>query len=85
MAAILFSEIAENQYQQANGTLYPHKSLLMIILTQPKIGCVGHFVNQKLTKINISQAYGTLYPHTKFGDDIFITFPLINLTSSKCQ
>ena len=26
----------------------------------------------------------TLYPYKKFGDDIFITFPLIDRTSSKC-
>ena len=38
----------------------------------------------KLLKINTCQAYATSYPHKKFGDDfIFITFPLIDRTSSK--
>ena len=49
-----------------------------------KIGCGGHLVFQKLLKFNTSQAYVTLYLYTKFGDDIFITFPLIDRTSSKC-
>ena len=39
---------------------------------------------QKLLKFNTSQAYVTLYPYKKFGDDIFITFPLIDRTSLKC-
>ena len=37
-----------------------------------------------MLKFNTSQAYVTLYPYKKFGDDIFITFPLIDRTSSKC-
>ena len=45
--------------------------------------CGGHLVCQKLLKFNTSQAYATLYPYAKFGDDIFITFPLIDRTSSK--
>ena len=48
-----------------------------------KIGCGGYLVFQKLLKINTSQAYATLYLYKKFGDDIFITFPLIDRTSSK--
>ena len=49
-----------------------------------EIGCGGHLVFQKLLKFNTSQAYVTLYPYKKFGDDIFITFPLIDRTSLKC-
>ena len=48
-----------------------------------KIGCGGHLVFLKLLKINTSQAYATLYLHKKFGDDIFMTFPFIDRTSSK--
>ena len=48
-----------------------------------EIGCGDHLVFQKLLKINTSQAYATLCPHKKYGDDIFITFPLIDRTSSK--
>ena len=32
--------------------------------------------------VNTSQAYATLYPYKTFGEDIFITFPLIDRTSS---
>ena len=52
------------------------------ILSQQKIGCGGHLVFQNLLKINTSQAYATLYPYKTFGEDIFITFPLIDRTSS---
>ena len=91
------SEIVENQYQPSLCHLiamyniwwwYIHNfsfnwSDVIKILSQQKIGCGGHFVFQKLLKLNTSQAYATLYPHTKFGDDIFITFPLTHRTSSK--
>ena len=33
----------------------------------------------EIAEINTSQA---LYPHKKFGDDIFMTFPFIDRTSS---
>ena len=67
---------------QLNFLVLIHRDLVKI-LSQQKIGCGGHFVFlQKLLKINTSLTYATLYPHTKFGDDIFITFPLIDRTSS---
>ena len=92
-----FSEIAENQYQPSLCHLisvlkvwwwYIHNfsfnwSDVIKILSQQKIGCGGHLVFQKLLKINTSQAYATLYPYKTFGEDIFITFPLIDRTSSK--
>ena len=91
-----FSEIVENQYQSSLCHLisiqniwwwYIHNfsfnwSDVVNILSQQKIGCGGHLVFQKLLKINTSQAYATLYPYTTFGEDIFITFPLIDRTSS---
>ena len=43
----------------------------------------GHLVFLKLLKIKTSQAYATLYLHKKFGDDIFMTSPFIDRTSSK--
>ena len=36
----------------------------------------------EIAKINANQAYATICPYTKFGDDIFITFPLIDRKSS---
>ena len=60
----------------------PHWSDVVNILSQQEIGCGGHLVFQKLLKINTSQAYATLYPYETFGEDIFITFPLIDRTSS---
>ena len=91
-----FSEIAENQYQPSLCHLisvlkvwwwYIHNfsfnwSDVVKILSQQKIGCGGHLVFQKLLKINTSQAYATLYPYKTYGGDIFITFPLIDRTSS---
>ena len=91
-----FSEIVENQYQPSLCHLisiqniwwwYIHNfsfnwSDVVNILSQQKIGCGGHLVFQKLLKINTSQAYATLYPYTTFGENIFITFPLIDRTSS---
>ena len=91
-----FSEIAENQYQPSLCHLisvykvwwwYNHNFSfnwldVVKILSQQKIGCGGHLVFQKLLKINTSQAYATLYPYKTYGGDIFITFPLIDRTSS---
>ena len=91
-----FSEIVENQYQPSLCHLisvlkvwwwYIHNfsfnwSDVVKILSQQKIGCGGHLVFQKLLKINTSQAYATLYPYKTYGGDIFITFPLIDRTSS---
>ena len=91
-----FSKIAENQYQPSLCHLisiwnvwwrYIHNfsfnwSDVVNILSQQKNGCVGHLVFQKLLKINTSQVYATLYPYETFGEDIFITFPLIDRTSS---
>ena len=91
-----FSEIVENHYQPSLCHLisiwnvwwrYIHNfsfnwSDVVNILSQQKNGCVGHLVFQKLLKINTSQVYATLYPYETFGEDIFITFPLIDRTSS---
>ena len=91
-----FSEIAENQYQPSLCHLISiwnvwwryinnfsfNWSDVVNILSQQEIGCGGHLVFQKLLKINTSQAYATLYPYETFGEDIFITFPLIDRTSS---
>ena len=91
-----FSEIAENQYQPSLCHLisalkvwwwYIHNfsfnwSDVVKILSQHKIGCGGHLVFQKLLKIHTSQVCATLYPYKTFGEDIFITFPLIDRTSS---
>ena len=92
---LVFQKLLKINTSQAYATLYPYKTYggdifitfplighVVNILSQQKIGCGGHLVFQKLLKINTSQAYATLFPYTTFGEDKFITFPLIDRTSS---
>ena len=95
---LVFQKLLKINTSQAYATLYPYKTYGDdIFITFPLIDRTSSkfwvcrklavtailFIYEKLLKINTSQAYATLYPHTKFGDDIFITFPLIDRTSSK--